>query len=219
MCLLLLLSFISLLLFVGDVLPPLTRIFSPLIRPINPRLFSMQEKNALQRLIALHKYYKLSFIKKRVDVVGVSSRTELQLEPPLDLLISSFTKHNKELAKRATTSSSQQRGTTNTLYPFLSQMQRQTVHHASMFTTTEPKKEQSHPPPTTTTTMPKPKKPPTQRRDFFGRVIDVDNDQSDTSNNYQSKTKVYRHQHPVHYKFHEGATNAVRRKVTMKCFL
>ncbi|XP_044253050.1 chromosome transmission fidelity protein 18 homolog [Tribolium madens] len=172
-----------------DILPLLTTIIMPSFRPIGLHLYTEEEKKALERVVSIMVDYNLGYVQERT----ADGKYDYKLDPNIDELVSfgpktSLSYFNKQLIAKEIETAKMRR--------FASSIQDQPQRSSN-----------AAPMPNHLQTL-KAKsvsgvEMPAVVRDFFGRVVTK---ASSSSGKPQSKNDVW-------FKYKEGYSNAVRKKI------
>lgn len=207
--------------FLLDILSHFLRIIAPDIRPIAVNLLEDQEKRKLLDLVQLYIRYGLDFEEVkgsnihdypnyhdassrprefgwRPTFVDLGPKHQYQLRPPIHVL-NHFTLQ-KELTVLDKTNDTQRQVLSHQIA--LQKNSKMDASPSTLITSLQPKLE----------AVPKEQPVKNVRRDFFGRIIE---DKKEEKINRTSQETVVK----AVFKYHEGKTDAVRRKVFMKDLL
>jgi len=226
---------------VRDLLPYLLSVVQPSLRPVNTQLYSNKEKADLANLVNIHIAYNITYVQERnsegqyeykmdPDVESVVYLPEIKHPVQLTYGIKQLISHEIELEKMrrvdmrnalANSGPSQGRESTATKSMGGSNTPSRTKNPSGKQTPTRSKRPsgsmESPSVGSKTTTNHLAKLTPKQivikerqARDFFGRVIEISKSQQkaeeEKKNNEIVKTDIW-------FRFKEGYSNAVRRKV------
>jgi len=198
---------------VRDLLPLLTSVIQPSIRPVNTQLYSQREKRELTNLVDVHIMYNLTYQQERNE----EGQYEYKMDPDIENVVCF------PGVKRAVTLSY----ATKQLVAHeidREKMRRSEVKDVPITSSQEEKEDKSEDKSAENTPKGKKKtdshlqklkaKPvnlaPAVAIDFFGRAVKVDpNQQTKKEENSLVKSDIW-------FKFKEGYTNAVRRTIKMK---
>lgn len=194
---------------VRDLLPLLTTVLQPSIRPVNTQLYSAREKRELNNLVNVHIMYNLTYQQEK----NAEGQYEYRMDPDIESVVCfpgvkrpvTLSYGTKQLVAHEIDREKMRRSDAPELPIISSQEEKEDKPEEN--TPKGKKKTDSH--------LQKLKaKPvnvaPAVAMDFFGRVVKVDpNQQAKKESDEIVKTDIW-------FKFKQGYTNAVRRTIKMK---
>lgn len=170
------------------ILPWVFNLLGLNIRSVNPNLLKQDEKLKLEKLVNLMVQFGLTYVQKKME----SGQYVYDLEPPIDQLLQFSQKTSKTTLPASYT-------IRQNISTEIERAQYRIEEGKILKRGGIPKKQSSKPKDVSKNASAIPK-------DFFGRPIEVKQDKKEVK-----RTDMY----PIMYKFHEGFSNAVRKRITI----